>query len=116
MNHALITEQALAYRNRMVADSFTAGRFDPKEVAELAVECADPVVGTALRRIATAWVKRGLAPEKLTSPWQGSAVDEIFREDVSLLDALDDIIRAVHRAQFSRPRQRLATHTGAIRF
>lgn len=100
----------------MVANSYTAGRFDPKEVAGLAVECADPVVDTAIRRIATAWVNSGLAPDAMAKPWKGKAVDAIFRNDVSLLDAMDDIIRAVHRAQFSRPRQRLATNTRAIRF
>ena len=116
VNHALITEQALAYRNRMVADSFTAGRFDPKDVAALAVECADPVIDTAIRRIATAWVDSGLPPEQLGTTWEGPAVDNIFHNDVTLLDAMDDIIKAVHRAQFSRPRQRVASFTGAVRF
>ncbi len=116
MNHALITEQALAYRNRMVADSYTAGRFDPRDVATIAVECADPVVDTAIRRIATAWVNSGLPAQELTSTWEGQAVDEIFHNDVSLLDAMDDIIRAVHRAQFTRPRRRAASYSGSIRF
>ncbi len=106
MNHARITEQALRYRNHMVADSYTAGRFDPRDVAEIAVECADPAIDTAIRQIATAWLDGGLQPERLVHEWEGEDVDIIFRENVALLDAIDDIMKAVHRAQFSRPRRR----------
>ena len=98
MNHARITEQALRYRNHMVADSYTAGRFDPRDVAELAVECADPAIDTAIRQIATAWVDGGLQPERLVHEWQGEDIDTIFKENAALLDAIDDIMKAVHRA------------------
>lgn len=116
MNHARITEQALRYRNHMVADSFTAGRFDPRDVAEFAVEIADPAIDTAIRQIATAWVDSGLQLDRLTEVWEGTDVDSVFQENVALLDAIDDIMKAVHRAQFSRPRQRLRSTQRRVRF
>jgi len=88
----------------MVADSYTAGRFNPAAVANVAVECGDPIIDSAIRRIATAWTRGGLPAEQLVEPWAGPLVDEIFTNDPSLLDAIDDIIRTVHRVQFSRPR------------
>lgn len=105
VNHAQIAQQALQYRNAMVVDSYTAGRFNPAAVASFAVECADPVIDSAIRRIGTAWVRGGLDPAGLTEPWSGPAVDQIFADDPTLLDAIDDIIRAVHRVRFSRPRR-----------
>lgn len=105
MNHALIAQNALAYRNDMVVDSFTAGRFNPASVAALAVECGDPTIDSAIRRIGTAWTRGGLAPERLGRTWRGSDVDRLFAEDPTLLDAIDDIIRTVHRVRFSRPRR-----------
>lgn len=93
----------------MVADSFTAGRFDPAGTAAIAVECGDPIIDSAIRRIGTAWIRGGLEPEKLVDAWSGPLVDRIFVEDPSLLDAIDDIIRTVHRVQFSRPRGGVAT-------
>ena len=104
MNHARIAEQALRYRNAMVVDSYTAGRFNPAEIANVAVECGDPTVHSAMRRIATAWLRGGLDSELLTETWSGPEVDQIFMDDPTLLDAIDDIIRTVHRVQFSRPR------------
>lgn len=105
MNHARIAEHALAYRNDMVVDSFTAGRFNPASVASLAVECGNPTIDSAIRRIGTAWVRGGLAAERMGQAWSGDDVDRLFANDPSLLDAIDDIIRAVHRVQFSRPRR-----------
>ena len=116
MNHARITEQALRYRNAMVADSYTAGRFDPAEVAVIAVERADPAIDTAIRRIATAWVEADLELERLTEIWVGADIDAVFHGNVDLLDAMDDIIRAVHRAQFSRPRRRTVSRHHSVRF
>jgi len=116
VNHIRIAQQALAYRNAMVADSFTAGRFNPTAVATVAVECGDPIIDSAIRRIGTAWTRGGLAPEKLIEPWSGPEVDRIFAEDPSLLDAIDDVIRTVHRVQFSRPRVlNSSRHAGAAR-
>lgn len=120
MNHALIAEHALHYRNSMVVDSYTAGRFNPASVAALAVECGDPTIDTAIRRIGTAWVQGGLDADRLDKPWSGSDVDRLFANDPSLLDAVDDIIRTVHRVRFSRPRrayvnQRSAHRPGAFR-
>ena|GEM_PF-640127 len=104
MNHARIAQQALHYRNCMVADSYTAGRFNPAAVANVAVECGDPTIDSAIRRIATAWVRGGLDVDAIAEPWSGDEVDQIFAKDPTLLDAIDDIIRTVHRVQFSRPR------------
>jgi len=115
MNHALIAQNALQYRNAMVVDSYTAGRFNPASVAALAVECGDPTIDTAIRRIGTAWVRGGLAPERLGETWSGADVDQLFVEDPSLLDAIDDIIRTVHRVRFSRPRRAIAPREGAHR-
>ncbi len=109
MNHARIAQQALLYRNAMVTDSFTAGRFDPAAIATVAVECGDPIIDSAIRRIGTAWIRGGLQPEQLVEPWSGPLVDRIFSEDPTLLDAIDDIISTVHRVQFSRPRGGVAS-------
>lgn len=115
MNHALIAQHALGYRNAMVVDSFTAGRFDPSSVAALAVECGDPTIDSAIRRIGTAWVRGGLDIERLGRPWEGEDVDQLFASDPALLDAIDDIIRTVHRVRFSRPRPGSQGRKGALR-
>ena len=115
MNHALIAEQALHYRNAMVVDSFTAGRFNPAAVAALAVECGDPTIDSAIRRIGTAWMRGGLDTERLDKPWSGCDIDQLFIDDPSLLDAIDDIIRTVHRVRFSRPRRSYAKPASAHR-
>ena len=104
VNHTRIAQRALQYRNEMVADSYTAGRFNPAAVAQVAVECGDPVIDSAIRRIGTAWTRGGLDPQTMTEPWAGDAVDQLFQSDPTLLDAIDDIIRTVHRVRFSRPR------------
>ena len=115
MNHARIAQQALLYRNAMVNDSFTASRFDPLMIATVAVECGDPTIDTAIRRIGTAWIRGGLQPEQMVETWSGPLVDRIFQEDPTLLDAIDDIIRTVHRVQFSRPRGGVAAQRPAHR-
>lgn len=104
MNHTSIALQALRYRMAMISDSFTAAQVDPSQIATIAVECADPTIDSAIRRIGTAWVRGGLPPEAITEPWSGPLIDQIFGDDPTLLDAIDDIIRTVHRLQFSRPR------------
>jgi len=104
MNHASIAMQALGYRMAMITDSITASRTDPAQIAKVAVECGDPTIDYAIRRIGTAWVGGGLPPDAITEPWSGPLIDQIFADDPTLLDAIDDIIKAVHRHQFSRPR------------
>ncbi len=111
MNHTDIAMQALRYRMATVSDSFSGSRFDPRLVAEVAVECGDPVIDSAIRRLGTAWVRAGLDPEAIVEPWSGPRVDQIFVDDVTLVDALDDIIKTVHRVQFSRPRGGTITAT-----
>ncbi|MGI9607149.1 MAG: hypothetical protein ACR2P0_13515 [Acidimicrobiales bacterium] len=105
MNHTSIAIQALNYRTARVSDSFTSGRFDARQIATVAVECGDPVIDRAIRRIGTAWMGGGLPPDEIVEPWSGPLIDRIFDEDPTLLDAVDDIIRAVHKVQFSRPRR-----------
>ncbi len=104
MNHATIAQHALSYRMAMISDSYTAARVDPRQIANVAVECGDPTIDAAIRRIGTAWVRGGLAPDAIVEPWSGPMIDRIFRDDPTLLDAIDDIIRTVHRQQFSRRR------------
>jgi len=104
MNHTSIAMQALCYRMAMISDSFTSSRCDPAQIAKVAVECGDPTIDYAIRRIGTAWVGGGLPREAIAEPWSGPLIDRIFAEDPTLLDAIDDIIRTVHRHQFSRPR------------
>ena len=115
MNHVRIAEQALAYRTATVADSFSRGGFNPVALAGLAVECADPTVDTAIRRLGTAWIRQGLPPEAITEPWAGADVDAMFSKDPSLLDSIDDIIRSAHRVRFSRPRRSTTSVSSAHR-
>ena len=105
MNHQRIALQALRYRMATVTDSITASRVDAADLATIAVECGDPTIDTAIRRIGTAWVRGGLPLDAITDTWYGPHIDHLFAEDPTLLDAIDDIIRTVHRVQFSRPRR-----------
>lgn len=105
MNHIRIAAQALRYRMATIDDSYTAGRFDPEHIAVLAVECGDPTIDSAIRRLGTAWVGAGIDPALIVEPWAGPRVDALFADDPTLLDALDDIVKTVHRRQFSRPRR-----------
>ena len=95
----------------MISDSFTAARVDPAQIATQALECGDPTIDSAIRRIGTAWVRGGLPVDAITEPWSGPRIDQIFADDPTLLDAIDDIIRTVHRRQFSRPRGGTASVT-----
>lgn len=109
MNHARIATQALRYRMASIADSITASRIDPADIARVAIECGDATIDSAIRRIGTAWIRGGLPPEQITETWYGPRIDQIFADDPSLLDAIDDIIRTVHRVQFSRPHRKVGT-------
>ena len=104
MNHELIAFRALEYRMQRISDSYTAARTDPSDIARLAVECGDPTVDAALRHICTTWVRAGLAQSDLGEVWASSDVDALFDTNTSLVDAIDDLIRATHRVRFSRPR------------
>ena len=104
VNHELIAFRALEYRMQRIADSYTAARTDPSDIARLAVECGDPTVDAALRHICTTWVRHGLAQSALSESWASSSVDALFDTDTSLVDAIDDLIRSTHRVRFSRPR------------
>ncbi len=105
MNHIRIATQALRYRMATISDSYSASRFDPEAIATLAVECGDPTIDAAIRRLGVAWLGAGIDPPLIVEPWAGPRVDAMFAGDPALLDALDDIIKTVHRLQFSRPRR-----------
>ena len=105
MNHIRIATQALRYRQATISDSYSQSRFDPEAIATVAVECGDPIIDAAIRQLGTAWIRAGIDPDQITAPWYGPRVDALFANDPTLLDALDDIIKTVHRVQFSRPRR-----------
>jgi len=107
MTPTRIAFHALQYRLATVSDSFTNSRFNAEQVATTAVESADPHIDGLIRQITEIWTRAGLDPAEITEPWYGPRIDQVFRDDPALLDAIDDIIRAVHRVQFSRPRRRL---------
>ena len=62
MNHIRIAAQALRYRMATISDSYSASRFDPEAVATLAVECGDPTIDSAIRRLGAAWLRAGIDP------------------------------------------------------
>jgi len=105
VNHIRIATQALRYRMATIDDSYTASRFDPEHIATLAVECGDPTIDSAIRRLGTAWIGAGIDPALIVEPWYGPRVEALFEDDPTLLDALDEIIKTVHRKKFSRPRR-----------
>lgn len=107
LNPTHIAFHALQYRLATVSDSFTSSRFNAEQVATTAVDSADPQIDAAIRRITEIWRRAGLDPDEITEPWYGPRIDQVFEDDPAMLDAIDDIIRAVHRVQFSRPRRRL---------
>ena len=99
MNHTRIAAEALRYRlnlvrRRLVDDS----AWDLDHMAGQSVAAADPRVDSAIRRIATAWVRAGLRPEALCEPWTGVEVDAMFHRCPELVDALDDIVRVATRS------------------
>ena len=101
MNHARIAYQALRYRVASVEGYAT--RIDLAQTAEIAVECGDPSVDTAIRHIGGAWIRAGLDPEAIVDDWP-QAMSDAISADPTLLDAIDDIVRVAHRIQFSRRR------------
>lgn len=101
MNHARITAEALRYRLSMVRRPLVQDDdWDLERMAGDTVAAADPGVDSAIRRLATAWVRAGLEPARLCTVWSGAAVDALFTARPDLVDALDDILRvATRRAQ-----------------
>ena len=98
MNHAEITTEALRYRLATVRGSVVDDRhWDLDAMAVASVTAAEPEVDSAIRRIATAWVRSGFDPDDLTRPWTDPRIEQLFSERPDLVDALDDIVRVATR-------------------
>ncbi|GJM39650.1 MAG: hypothetical protein DHS20C19_30170 [Acidimicrobiales bacterium] len=99
MNHTRIAAEALRYRLNLVRGPLVADDdWDLEQMASRSVTAADPRVDSAIRRVATAWVRAGLPPEELCVPWSGAGVDSLFGDHPELVDALDDIVRVATRS------------------
>ena len=98
MNHAQIAAEALRYRLATVKGPIVEDR--PRNIDAMAaasVTAAEPEVDSAIRQIATVWVRSGLAADDLTRPWNDPGIDLLFAERPDLVDLLDDIVRAATR-------------------
>lgn len=99
MNHTRIAAEALRYRLALVRRPLVDdSEWDLEQMASQSVTAADPRVDSAIRRLATAWVRAGLHPDALCETWRGDAVDDLFRRRPDLVDALDDIVRVATRS------------------
>ncbi|MEQ8840115.1 MAG: hypothetical protein RIB98_03970 [Acidimicrobiales bacterium] len=99
MNHTRITTEALRYRLNLVRRPLLDGTaWDLEQRASQSVAAADPLVDSAIRRIATAWIRAGFRPDELCEPWSGAEVDALFQQCPELVDALDDIVRVATRS------------------
>ena len=99
MNHTRIAAEAMRYRLYLVRGPLVADDdWDLDQMASQSVTAADPRVDGAIRRLATAWTRNGLAPEALCEPWCGTDVDHLFATHPELIDAIDDILRVATRS------------------
>lgn len=99
MNHSRIAAEALRYRLNLVRSPLVDDSdWDLDQMANQSVTAADPRVDSAIRHIATAWVRAGFRPEGLCEPWAGDDVDALFHGCPDLVDALDDIVRVATRS------------------
>lgn len=99
MNHTRIAAEALRYRLNLVRSPLVHDdQWDLEAMAGASVAAADPRVDSAIRRIATEWVRAGLEPGSLCAPWSGAEVDDLFTARPDLVDALDDILRVATRS------------------
>lgn len=79
MNHARIAAEALRYRlDLLEIPPASRAEFDLDAMAGATVAAADQTVDGALRRIATAWVRAGLDPEKLCERWASPETRALF--------------------------------------
>jgi hypothetical protein len=99
VNHARIAAEALRYRlDLLEIPPASRAEFDLDAMAGATVAAADQTVDGALRRIATAWVRAGLDPEKLCERWACPEAQALFEANPDLVDALDDIVRFARHA------------------
>lgn len=99
MNHTSIAAEAIRYRLQLVRGSLVAlSDWDIDSMAGATVAAADPSADSAIRRIATAWVRSGLPAEALCEPWACPEARRLFARNPDLVDALDDIVRVATRS------------------
>ncbi len=99
MNHTRIAAEAIHYRLDLVRDPLIhLTDNDVERMANATVTAADPVVDSAIRHIAEAWISAGIQPELLCHQWNFPAVRDLFDSNPTLVDALDDIIRVATRS------------------
>jgi len=100
LNHTRIAAEALRYRFNLVRVPLVGdSEVDIELMAGATVAAADPTVDSALRRIATAWVRAGIEPERLCQPWDCPEARALFAGRPDLIDALDDIVRVATHTQ-----------------
>jgi hypothetical protein len=97
VNHARIAAEALRFRMRTLPGTLVdPDRFDVDAAADYAVSCGDPVIDSAMRRLGTAWMRAGLAPERMSQPWRDADARRLLDVGgIAVIDALDDIARGV---------------------
>ena len=99
MNHGRIVAEAIRYRlDQVQVAPASRADFDLETMAAFTISAADPAVDGAIRRIATAWTRAGLDPEKLSEPWACPDTRALFKIHPDLIDALDDILRVATHA------------------
>ena len=99
MNHTRIAAEAIRYRLDLVRGSLvTSSDWDIESMAGATVAAADPSADSAIRRIATAWVRSGLPADALCRPWACPEARALFADNPDLVDALDDIVRVATRS------------------
>ena len=96
VNHTLLAREALRFRLASVHRALDPSRFDLDGAASFAVSCGDPVVDSAIRRVGTAWLRAGLDPESIVTPWTEANGNRLLEYGgFDLIDALDDIVRTI---------------------
>ncbi len=99
VNHEQIATEALRYRLELVRGPLVSiDDLDLDQMAGATVASAEPAVDSAIRRIATAWIRAGLPAEGLCRPWGCPEARALFDANPDLIDALDDIMRVATRS------------------
>lgn len=99
MNHARLAAAALQFRLATLRDTLVdATRFDVDAAAACAVQCGDPDIDGAIRRLGEAWARAGLPAARMCEPWLDDDAQRLLDCGGSaVIDALDDIVHGVIR-------------------